>query len=331
MDSKEITSILITRFSVRMFSKLALRGRSKEWLLDEVRLKQKLLLFRNITLPSVTRASRLPNHHLLLIDKELPDSIRLELATLIEPYPFMQIIPVDYKEQIDFRSIEWLPKTLQITSDFVLTVNLDDDDGLHENYFSGLMKMAQNKSAENDAFHWFGTTNVQEWDLVLEKNAPLGYAKPNSGGVNFVMSTGFAVLTRNVSSGPSIFCVSHSEALDILNRRKRRKNVRKKFVYYRRLSLAKRAFAMGCYAFSIKILLGWIACTDLSEENAPNFQGLLINHGDNLQQQRIEFGQELRTPMTSELLRPFSIEVQNIILTRANKTCPTLKNPASAT
>jgi hypothetical protein len=224
----------------------------------------------------------------------------------------MQILSIDYREQIDFRSIEWLKQTIEIKSDFVLTVNIDDDDGLHENYFAGLIKLAREKSSEGGAFHWIGTTNVQEWDLIFEKNAPLGYAKPNSGGVNFIMSTGFAALTKNVSSGPSIFCISHSEALDILNRRKRRTNASKQAVIYRRLSLVKRAFKMRNYVFGFKILLGWILCTDLDDENTNNFRGLLINHGDNLQQKRLQYGQEMRSPMTAELLSDFSVVDQEL-------------------
>lgn len=308
--------ILITRFSVRLSADSAFQGRSSEWLFNVERLKQKLVLFEHVTLASVLAGSAQPDSYLILIDTQLPDEILKSLKSLTEPYPWIQLNALNPGDLTKMQQLSGFGNEIKKQCHCVVTTNLDDDDALGIDYLKNLRAHVAEGIKKNQfgRFHWFGSIDMQEWDILPCSDAPLGFVKPYSGGVLFTLSTGYSVFTQNHNLAPTIFTLSHSRCLDYLTTKHRRVNFdakgRRKFA----LTFCLRAARMGAWVEMFKFLAGQPFATRLDTDLNATFEGLIINHGDNLQGGRIKQGMEVREPLSPELLdRKFGVRTAELI------------------
>ena len=314
--NKQVFHVAITRFSIRMHPEGGFRGRSKEWLFDEERLAQKLTLFEHVCFSSISKGSKQPDLLLVLIDRELPKTIRQRLEHVIDPFSWAQTYELDPGALANMRDIGTLLGNFGIKSDFILTTNLDDDDALGADYIQNLKSHVKQHQIQhpNQPFHWFGSIDMQEWDILPSKDAPRGYLKPYSGGVLFTLSTGFSVLTKNDPNGPNVFSLSHSRCLDFLTIKDRRKNYDRKGRFKFRIRLAFQALKMRSWRTTLSIASGQDFATRLDSGRIGEFQGLIINHGDNLQRGRINNGINKRLPANDKLLAStFNVNAKEVV------------------
>jgi len=306
--------VLISRFSIRMHPDGAFRGRSKEWLFDVNRLKKKLVFFENVTLANVISFTRKPHLYLILIDEELPTEIRTKLQELIDDFDWIQLKPVPPGSLLHLTSLGNLLGELDITAPYIVTSNLDDDDAIGVQYFENLHREISKSIAQGDSFHWFGSIDMLEWDILPSNSAPLGYLKPYSGGVMFILSTGYSVLSKNFETGPTIFTLSHSRCLDFLTRQHRRSNFDRKGRFRFRLRLLLNMATSFNWQAVRSLLSRRELATRLDFQCKEKFKGLIINHGDNLQRERIEHGKEQREVLNPDgLTEQFNIKADRVI------------------
>ena len=313
---KDIYHVVVTRFSIRIHPEGALRGKSLEWLFDKDRLLQKLILFEHVSLASLAKGSEQPDLLLVLIDKELPDTIRQNLEGIIEPYSWAQTLELDAGALSKMTDLGSLLGDFAIDSKYILTTNLDDDDAIGTHYIQNLKSLVKQHRNENpnQPFHWFGSIDMQEWDILPSKEAALGFLKPYSGGVLFSLSTGFSVLSKNHPRGPNVFTLSHSRCLDFLTLNHRRTNYDRQGRFKFRVRLALNALKMGRWETVFRILRSDDFATRLDDGRTGQFQGLISNHGDNLQQGRIKSGISTRQPVRNETLQSiFNVHAQKVI------------------
>lgn len=313
---KDIYHVVVTRFSIRMHPEGALRGKSLEWLFDKDRLLQKLILFEHIALASLAKGSEQPDLLLVLIDKELPETIRQQLENIIEPYHWAQTFELEPGALANMSHIGSLLGGFAIDSKYILTTNLDDDDAIGTHYIQNLKSLVKQHRNENpnQPFHWFGSIDMQEWDILPSNEAALGFLKPYSGGVLFSLSTGFSVLSKNHPYGPNIFLLPHNFCLDFLTLKHRRENYNRRGRFKFRVRLALNALKMGRWETVFRILRSDDFATRLDDGRTGQFQGLISNHGDNLQQGRIKSGISTRKPVSNETLQSiFNVHAQKVI------------------
>lgn len=306
--------VLISRFSIRMHPEGAFRGRSKEWLFDVNRLQKKLVFFEHVTLANVLSFARKPNLYLILIDEELPNEIRSRLEELISDFSWIRLKPVPPGALSHMTSLGNLLGDENITAPYIVTSNLDDDDAIGVPFFENLHHEISTFIARGDSFHWFGSIDMFEWDVLPSDTAPYGYIKPYSGGVMFTLSTGYSVLSKNFKAGPTVFTLSHSRCLDFLTKQHRRSNFDRKGRFRFRLRfLLNMATSFEWHAVRLLLSKRELA-TRLDFQRKGEFEGLIINHGDNLQIERIEHGKERREALTSDgLIKQFNVETSNVV------------------
>jgi len=312
----QVFHVILTRFSIREQAEGGFEGRSKEWLFDEVRLAQKLTLFEHVSFSSIARGSEQPDLLLVLIDEELPKTIRQRLEHIIEPFSWAQTFELKPGVINNMQNIGSFLGDFGIKSDFILTTNLDDDDALGTDYVENLKNHVKQHQIQRplQPFHYFGSIDMQEWDILPSKDSPLGFLKPYSGGVLFVLSTGFSVLTKNDPNGPGIFSLSHSRCLDYLTKKHRRQKYDRNGRFRFRIRLAFQALKMKSWRTIIALAVGQDFATRLDEKRIGEFQGLIINHGDNLQRSRIKNGINKRLPANDKLLAStFNVNAKEVV------------------
>lgn len=302
---EEFTHILISRFSIRMHENEGFRGRSTSWLFDEDRLELKLRLLEHVALASIAGGTAQPDLYMVLMDKDLPQSIRAKLEFLASQYPWVHLHSVGPGALMGMRDLGGLVGHLNIQSPYILTTNLDDDDALSDGFIGGLQQRAGEfiKQRPNAPFHWFGSTEMYEWDMVSEGSAPMGFSKPFSGNVNHVLSTGYSVLSKNYDFGPTVFTLSHNRCLDFLSATHKRAKTKSINRIRFKINLARKLLSDFKICSAVRFVFSTENASLLNSSEGSNFMGLIVNHGDNLQNVRITLGTERRAMLNEMWLK----------------------------
>ena len=87
-----------------------------------------MVLFANLTFPSIVKSSSRPEFYVIVIDKELPENYKAELESLTNRYDW--VIVHEWNPRQEFRLLRWVLDVLEIESEFVLMSQIDDDDAL---------------------------------------------------------------------------------------------------------------------------------------------------------------------------------------------------------
>jgi len=99
-------------------------------------LNYRIKLFEYICLPSILSQSIKNNLNvIIIISEDLPIIFKIKLFSLIKNYDFIHIHFYD-----GTLSSSYIKKYIKNTSEFIVTVRLDDDDGINSNYIKKLLK-----------------------------------------------------------------------------------------------------------------------------------------------------------------------------------------------
>lgn len=288
----EVTQVLVTRFSVRLKEGAVLRGQSSDWLFSEERLAKRITLFANLTFPSIVQSSVRPDYYIIVVDAELPQHVKEMLEKLVAPYPW--VILHTWVLGVQWSSLGWILELLSISTPYILTSQIDDDDalelGANERLRQGVMKYLT--SRKRALWMWFGSSNAWEWDLDVEHDG-LGFLKPFSGRTNYWQGVGLSLLVPNEPTAPTSYNWEHSMLEMVFAPFWSWKRLRIKKVFRLRLGVVKRLILGGSVHHIPSLLFGgWIYDVGLQQEAEVDM--LISNSGTNLQTIRLKLGHETR-------------------------------------
>ena len=291
-DSPAFTQVLVTRFSVRLDGQSVIRGHSTDWLFSEKRLQRRLTLFSNLTFPSIAKSTEKPEHHIIVVDSELPEFARLELESLVAPFPWAQLHV--WLPGAEWYELGWVMELVEIHTAHVLVSIIDDDDALELGANQRIRKAAHSILLKNRSalWIWLGSNNAWEWDLDVTQS-DLGFLKPYSGGTTYWQGVGTSVIVPRDGLSPTPYVWPHSVLQLVFNPFWKWKRIRFKRVLRMRLGLLKRLIVQGHIKRIPSLLIrGWLY--DVGVEYRAEVDMLISNSGTNLQNKRIALGQDAR-------------------------------------
>lgn len=163
--------------------------------LDPVKLELRMRLFSIICAPCVAAQTSKDFTWVIVIDRELQPHFRERLAAVANQHPRTIIHEYDPAETIG--STDWLqPYITEPAPDYLLTTNLDDDDGLPRRFVEELQRWTQERGDDASPLEFFGATDAWEWDLAVGRSAPLGHRAAWHRGRAPVTSCGVSLLAR---------------------------------------------------------------------------------------------------------------------------------------
>lgn len=175
--------------------------------LDPARLERRFECFESITLPSLLAQTNLDFEYLVLVDKDLPDSLRRRLLDLLAPLSRWQVI--DYSPDLGIDTTGWLADLNRETAgSWVLTTNLDDDDALSPTFLDSLRNAARNHVVRDRPLWVFGAADVSEWTAIATPQRPLGSFGPWRRGDP--ATAGYSMLSNRDRCDITVFGLSHS-------------------------------------------------------------------------------------------------------------------------
>ena len=286
------TQVLVTRYSVRLDGKSVIRGRGKEWLFSDSRMSRRLVLFSNLTFPSIVKSSVTPDLYVVVIDKELPGRYREQLELLMKPYPWAIIH--EWQSEDDWFKLEWVLRLMQDSAPNILIGQIDDDDALQLGANERLRSAAQSCLAggRHSLWTWFGSNNAWEWDLDTAHEG-VGFLKPYSGGTTYWQGVGTSVLVPNDPQSPTSYVWPHSVLEMVFEPFWKWHRTQFSRVLRMRLGLLKRLVINGHIRHIPSLLVkGWLV--DVGTQFPSDVDMLISNSGTNLQTDRIERGRKAR-------------------------------------
>ena len=299
------TQVLVTRFSVRLDSRSILRGRDASWLFSDARLRRRMVLFANLTFPSIVKSSSRPEFYVIVIDKELPENYKAELESLTNRYDW--VIVHEWNPRQEFRLLRWVLDVLEIESEFVLMSQIDDDDALELGFNERIRNFASRNihKCRRGQWVWIGSRRTLEWDLVFS-DSEVGFVKPNSTGMWYWQAVGTSILVPNKWSSPTSYSWTHTHIQAIFSPFWRWRGLTLRALIRQRLSLLFRLLKHGRINAVVSLMFsGWLVDLDSSEGEEVNM--LMTNSGTNLQGIRFELGHQHRTRDVQSQLERFGL------------------------
>lgn len=309
-NPRAFTQVLVTRFSVRLDGESVIRGHSTDWLFSEDRIRRRLTLFGNLTLPSILKSTVKPEHYIIVVDSELPKYARAALDKLVEPFPW--IVIHTWVPGTEWFKLGWILDVIDVRTPYVLTGQIDDDDAL-ELGSNERMRMGVKQHLDQQQktlWMWFGSNNAWEWDLDVHGH-DMGFLKPYSGGTTYWQGVGLSLLVPNQKDSPTSYTWSHSVLQMIFAPFWKWKKLRLKRVFRSRMGLIKRLVVSGNVKWLPSLVVrGWLY--DAGVRHPAEVDMLISNSGTNLQNKRIALGQDARwTEGMLEELERFGVTEQS--------------------
>lgn len=148
---------IITRYSIKKDD--SFRYESDD-LFSDNRLNNRFDIFKTITFPSVINQTNKDFKWIILVDQNLPVKHLKKLQKLTSSFNFIYLIT--YNPELDFNKLKFIEDEIgEISSKYVITTRLDDDDGLNINFVSQAQKDAEINANEDILFltypkglHW---------------------------------------------------------------------------------------------------------------------------------------------------------------------------------
>ena len=224
---------LITRFSYRgrdAFKEIAgptfYRDRDP---LEPERLDRRFKLLEITCLPSILAQSEQNFAWIILVDRALPAKYFDRLQSLTETKKDRFIHAFD--PRLSLARLEWLAPYLGDLTGHVITTNLDDDDSLPMRYVAEIHQRLGHL-ATVDRLPWIGITGAKqivEWDLLVSRNAPLGwkstwYCETTEANRMGVASAGLTLFCKFPEIDLCVLALKHRRAEAYLDFSKRPAN-----------------------------------------------------------------------------------------------------------
>lgn len=200
----------------RFINRAATAGSSLDPL-EPRRLHLRHALFEVVCAPSVRAQTDDAFTWVLVVDPALPASHRRQLADLTAG--IRSVVVHDYDPARPIGGVEWLEPHLEHPlPDYLLTTNLDGDDGLPPTFVSEMRRWIGERAGGLAPIQLFGPKAVLQWDLATSKAAPLGYVADwhRARGAP-VPSPGFSLLARYPDYPISGQGLNHAQSSSILD------------------------------------------------------------------------------------------------------------------
>ena len=299
------TQVLVTRFSVRLDGKSVLRDRGATWLFSDARLRRRMVLFTNLTFPSIVKSSRRPEFYVIVIDKELPDKYKAELEALKSRYHW--VIVHEWNPRQEFNRLQWVLDVIDIESEFVLMSLIDDDDAFELGFNARIRDSASRNidKCKRGQWVWIGSRRALEWDLVFS-DSQVGFVKPNSTGMWYWQGVGTSILVPKKLSSPTSYSWNHTHIQAVFSPFWRWRGLALQALIRHRLSLVVRLLKHGRINAVVSLIFsGWLV--DMDSKDGKEVNMLVTNSGTNLQEIRVELGHQHRARHVESKLERFGL------------------------
>ena len=288
--------VLITYFSVRIDSYWERFDRNNphrtEDPLDLDSLRYRVALFESICFSSVISQSSQDYSWLILIDRDLPASIRQHLEEMVEEYSNIHLHT--FREEDMIENCDWLLPYLPNTEyTHILTTLLDNDDALPKHFIENMQaRLLADLESRPVPFCILGCESVNQWDLIQTTDAPRGYTSSvwhRKAGA-FMLAPGFSVMSLYPEINMSNLMLRHRLSKHYLDWSKTPGEDNVAIVRNELIVRGKKA--------RIDIM-SQIGLTEHRELHAQIGKPLMVNHSDNVQAARL-FEDKLRRKVDPE-------------------------------
>ena len=211
---------ILTRFSYR--GKNALKHmegptwKTSDDPLGPERLELRFKLFEATCLPSVKAQTNQTFSWIIIVDENLQPQYRSRLESLLKGQN--KCILHTYNAEDNLDQLDWLNPYFDITPNYVLTTNLDDDDALPNNFVSEAREYFSSRfqSGNLPPIVTLGIREIIQWDMITSRGAPLGWRSPWHRKRR-TSSCGFSLLAKYPELPFCALGLKHSHAEHYLN------------------------------------------------------------------------------------------------------------------
>lgn len=205
--------VFLTRFCNRSFQYVRTQyADATEDPHSEFNLEFRLRLLELFCFSSVVGQRRQDFDWVLFVDPDLPKFYRDRISRLADmrDRTFVKIFPRDEQTY----QIDWLKGIVPEGTDWLVTINHDDDDLLPPDYTERLAECLQRHVTlrEPPVFRAFGLPRTVLWDLHFSTIAPWGFLAPYHRRSK-VSSCGFGLLTKFPEMNYNVLGLTHSDPL----------------------------------------------------------------------------------------------------------------------
>ncbi len=178
--------------------------------LEASRLSRRLELFEAITVPSLANQTTRDFEFVVLVDRDVPGHVRLELDRILQRLPGTHI--VDFSPSLGVERTHWLNGLVGHAPPWFLTTNLDDDDALSADFIESLQVWAAGRVEQGSRRIMIaGAHSALEWNAIATPVHPAG--ELGSWRRDLPVSAGLSILCRVADCDVSILALTHSDVL----------------------------------------------------------------------------------------------------------------------
>jgi Putative rhamnosyl transferase len=204
--------MVLTRFSYRSFVCLANNRYSDTSIdpLDEENLAFRFLLLDLLCRKSLAAQASQDFDWIIIVDPELPLAYREKLTSLADRRSRTYLC--EYPEHADFYSLDWVRRFVPDRTEWLVTINLDDDDLLPVDYMTkvfALLHCHLHQAKKPLVYRMFGITDALLWDLHFSPWGPLGFLAPYHRASKFA-SCGLGMISKYPEMNYSVLGLEHS-------------------------------------------------------------------------------------------------------------------------
>ena len=214
MEPTTLSHVLLTRFSYRANLNQPQRNSGDDgWArfdpLDPTRLDFRFALFECACLPNVMAQTSQNFDWVLIVDPHLPPTYRERLQKLVAQRARTYLH--DYHPDDNLAGLAWLAPYTDVSSDLILTTNLDDDDILTLDFVEIAQSHIKALGHDVPSVKFLGLKTTYQWELFSSSKYPFGKWAPWHR-VNWFRSTGLSLLCRSTMHQLSCLALHHSLA-----------------------------------------------------------------------------------------------------------------------
>jgi len=218
----EFQHFLTTRFSVRPTTMSGLGNdfvRARWDPLRPKKLEARFRLFEMLCVPNIQAQTCKDFTWIILIDPALDEQYRTRIRALVGDSINLELVEMNPEWSLE--RIEWLQPFYTDGSppNYLMTTNVDDDDGLHPQLMEWLQSEASSIIESKKPIAHLSTTSILQWDMRCDRHQPLGQLSKDHRG-SHPASCGNTLLVERKSFPVTHFGIAHrfaSRFFDFVN------------------------------------------------------------------------------------------------------------------
>jgi hypothetical protein len=269
--------------------------------LEPQRLEHRLWLMKAISALSVRAQTRQDFAWFLIVDAGLPASYRAKWQAIVSSRPNSHIVTYQPGK---FEPLEWLHEAIEAQggADYVPTTALDDDDAVRDRHCAYLRAHVDDlhRRGALPELQFIGCENPVQSDFRRAAGAPLGMCKPwirrDYLGQDYPINAGFTLCSKYPELSLSVCAFKHSDVVNAC--RPNHPKLSSKPALLSRLQALRNLISSAAQAST----LDWDGSLSLERNyHAVSLampQAVVVNHGDNIQQARLDEHLDWARPVT---------------------------------